>query len=172
MGQTLFDPQESEFTLDGFNCSDNELWYIQFQEFPSVTWYFSQTGEPHLVTFDEFLDEQLRQLGLAVNAEGYQRLFPQGMSLNVVNKLNEDLLSVVTFERGVNRITKACGTGSTCSVAVASQRHIVGAPEITVQTRGGEMTIAYDRAQRTSVMTGPAELNAEKYELTVIEEEA
>ncbi len=172
MGQTLFNPEESEFVqeADRFTTKNNTLWHIQIEELPSITWYFSQTGEPHLISFDKVSNEQLRDLGLIVNSEHYRDLFPQGINLNVAQKLSNNQISNITFERGVNRITQACGTGSTCSVMVASQCNQVNSPSIIVKTMGGEMTITYDRSLLTSVMSGPAELDSQIYEIIFKEE--
>lgn len=174
MGQTLYSPSESPFVIqqaDTFISSDSALHHIKFGELPEVTWYFSQTGEPHLITFDAVSLDQLATLGIVINGDSYRSLFPCGMSLNVVGVLHEVALSVSTFERGVNRITQACGTGSTCSVAVASEHGLIDSSQpVTVRTSGGEMVITYNLGERASVMTGPAELNPEIYELIVNEE--
>lgn len=173
MGQTLFSPRGSRFIAqsDTFASGNSAVYSTQFNELPEVIWYFSQTGEPHLITFDVVSSDQLTALGLLINSDRYRRLFPLGMSLNVVSQVHELALSVVTFERGVNRITQACGTGSTCSVAVAAERGLTAqAQYITVSTSGGEMVIAYNLGERTSVMTGPAVLNPETFELVVTEE--
>ncbi len=174
MGQTVCNPSESPFVIsqpDTFISSESALCHIRFDELPEAMWYFSQTGEPHLITFDAVSHEQLDTLGIVINDYRYRSLFPQGMSLNVVEVLSNVALSVFTFERGVNRITQACGTGSTCSVAVASEQGLVDSSQsVTVRTSGGEMVITYDLDERTSVMTGPAVLNPEIYELIVTEE--
>lgn len=177
MGKTLFDPRQSSLVASAhehFSTEEGMLSFLEFKEAPEIRWYFSQTGEPHLITFASLSHEQLYELGMIINSECYRMLFPQGMSLNTVQILGNALISVITFERGVNRITKACGTGSTCSVAVASElrlveRKLVEGFAITVQTMGGTMVITYNHSEWTSSMAGPAELDPCEYVLTITE---
>lgn len=67
--------------------------------------------EPHLVTFDPISEKELFDLGEYVNRSQREH-FPLGINLNQV-RIRDKGLEVVTFERGVNRITAACGTGAT-----------------------------------------------------------
>ncbi len=94
MGQTLFDPQQSSLVANAreyFQNAETLLWSIRFDESPWVTWYFSQTGEPHLITFEDVSHDLLHELGMTINSARYRRLFPQGMSLNVVALVNPKL---------------------------------------------------------------------------------
>ena len=73
-----------------------------FEEFDS-TWYFFDTGVPHIVTFElEFDNEKAKFLREKYNA-------------NVNFCKVGDVLHVRTFERGVEAETKACGTGMVAS---------------------------------------------------------
>ena len=66
-------------------------------------WWFVDTGVPHLITFreniDEFDLEQARRLRNKFNA-----------NINIC-KVENDILHVRTYERGVENETLACGTG-------------------------------------------------------------
>jgi len=102
------------------------------------TFYEAQAFEPHIVTFDKVTLEQLVEIGQRINAE--RELFPFGMNINVVSISDLHLLQNTTFERGVNRITKSCGSGSACAMAVATTLDLIQLP-CTVSTPGGQITI-------------------------------
>ncbi|HQX07341.1 MAG TPA: diaminopimelate epimerase, partial [Zoogloea sp.] len=51
--------------------------------------------------------------------------------------------------------TLACGTGACAAVAAGILRELVVSP-VTVETRGGELTIAWNGVGTPVMMTGPA----------------
>jgi diaminopimelate epimerase len=59
------------------------------------------------------------------------------------------------YERGAGE-TLACGTGACAAVVAGITRGLLTSP-VTVQTRGGELSIAWDGPSRPVFMTGPAE---------------
>jgi len=59
------------------------------------------------------------------------------------------------YERGAGE-TLACGTGACAAVAAGIARGLLASP-VTVQTRGGELIIAWDGPARPVLMTGPAQ---------------
>jgi len=82
--------------------------------------YFLDTGSPHFVTFLDSLDE------LDVYSEGrkirYNDRFKKvGTNVNFT-KLENDKLTVFTYERGVENETLACGTGITAAALSAAVR--------------------------------------------------
>jgi len=75
-------------------------------------------GVPHSVTKREGLDfsqkEELRERFLQLR---HSPVFPKGVNVNFYSHLGENRIRVLTYERGVEDFTLACGTGS-ASVAV------------------------------------------------------
>jgi diaminopimelate epimerase len=65
----------------------------------------------------------------------------------------EDLISIRTFERGVEDETLSCGTGATASAAVARHLGYTGV-KVRVETRGGPLVITLGEK---TLMEGPAE---------------
>lgn len=90
--------------------------------------------EPHLVIEGAMSDEQLYALGKELNEN--RRLFPFGININAWHFLDSKTIHVKTYERGVQRLTKSCGTGS---IACASS--ILNEGEVQVSTPGGSLTI-------------------------------
>ncbi|PIS01490.1 MAG: hypothetical protein COT84_02335 [Chlamydiae bacterium CG10_big_fil_rev_8_21_14_0_10_35_9] len=78
--------------------------------------FFTQWfNEPHLVTFDNLGYEKLYEIGKLVNSLKYRQVFPKGTNINAVAVKEEQKIENTTFERGVNAITRACGSGSACA---------------------------------------------------------
>ena len=105
---------------------------------------FINTGVPHAVIFVEGIT--------GVDAEGIGRAIrrhadfrPKGTNVNFVEVKKPNEIHVRTYERGVERETLACGTGSTVSAVVSS---LLGytKPPVRVKTTGGEvLTVDFKR---------------------------
>lgn len=130
---------------------------------------YIDTGVPHVVCFVDSLNN------IDVNALGEKIRFskkfqPRGTNVNFVEQINKKLVSVRTYERGVEAETRACGTGSVASGIVALLK---ANPKMTtkvnaavkVKTRSGEtLCINFDlnEDQITNVwLTGSANFIAD-----------
>ncbi len=99
---------------------------------------YVETGEPHLTIEKEMDDETLFHLGKTLNAE--KELFPCGINVNAWHVLKEGHIHVKTYERGVQRLTRSCGTGSMACAAIYR-----GQDEIAVTTPGGLLNIRFTK---------------------------
>ena len=126
---------------------------LGMKQFP---FFWTETMEPHLVTFEAIDEEELQGLGLYLNH--HQRdFFPFGINLNKAEVTSESKMTVTTFERGVNRITEACGTGATSCVMLAKALGYLESNEsITITLKGGEIKIHPKRGG--TIMSGPANI--------------
>lgn len=120
------------------------------------TFFWTETMEPHLVTFEAIDEDELQDLGLYLNY--HQRdFFPLGINLNKAEITSKSTLTVTTFERGVNRITEACGTGSTsCAMLAKALGHLEINGSVTITLKGGEVKIHPKRDG--AIMSGPANI--------------
>ena len=114
--------------------------------------YLVDVSERHLVTRDApWSTELLTRMGLALNKQWNDR-FPHGINLNavIVPQFEENRLQVMTFERGVYRITQSCGTGSvgSCQVAINNLWINPNFPHYRINTLGGELRIKRDENNR------------------------
>lgn len=112
----------------------------------------SQTAEPHLITLDDIsLEEHVLFGKLLNNEEKFKKEFPIGINVNRVLLLKDKGNSIFlsTFERGIERITKACGTGSVSAVALYIKNKMLSAPKADVSTiynvecLGGVLNVLY-----------------------------
>ncbi len=105
--------------------------------FEDTPFCYIEAIEPHLTINMELADDALFALGKALN---YNRgLFPLGINVNAWHRLDEKRLFVKTYERGVQRLTKSCGTGSISSAFAA---HAKGKVEVT--TPGGTLLLVFE----------------------------
>lgn len=150
MGRTRFGSNTNKFLNPNLEIFRLGLGMKQF------TFYWTETLEPHLVTFDEIGDNELNDLGLYLNLH-QRNFFPQGINLNRAEIISKGSLLVTTFERGVNRITAACGTGATsCAMLAKALGRIENAKAIEVVVKGGVIMIYHHRG--CAVMAGPAKI--------------
>jgi len=107
-------------------------------------------GNPHAVVFCENVDElYLRELGPLFENNA---LFPDRVNAEFIEILGNNHLKMRVWERGSGE-TLACGTGA-CAAAVAAvlNGHCEKGADITVQLRGGVLTIRY--TDECVLMTG------------------
>lgn len=104
---------------------------------------FVDAVEPHLVTKKFYDKSLLKEVGEAINQD-WRGFYPNGVNVNCV-KIDGTELSVMTYERGVYRITQACGTGSTACLALAvKQRWVEKKGIYSVKVLGGEINFLID----------------------------
>ena len=118
---------------------------------------FVNTGVPHFVIEQEpdaFLAKKLRKVSNFGKA---------GANITFVDKLKGNSLKAVTFERGVEGFTQACGTGA---VAAAMYLQHQAGPQKTVivSMPGGNLTIENAAAGKQ-----PSLIGAVKFELSMTE---
>lgn len=152
---TLLDPYASPFVQSPhiFNPAANNSFYAVLFDTP---WYFTQTGEPHLVTFSSLSTTELKEQGMALNTH-YRSSFPLGISLNVVSIIDNRSCEVTTFERGVLRITASCGSGSTSSAVLAFHLGKLSHQLLHIVTSGGMLRIIIKDS--TALKIGPAHID-------------
>ena len=99
-------------------------------------------GLPHAVTHYEGLEhadkEALRVLGKALR---YHPAFPKGANVTFYDFLGADSLRAVTYERGVEDFTYACGTGAGSTAAALTLLGRVPGYHVAVHMPGGTLTI-------------------------------
>lgn len=122
------------------------------------TFYWTETMEPHLVTFDAMKHDELHDLGFYLNHQ-QRHYFPLGINLNMAQVTSDCSLSVVTYERGVNRITAGCGTGATsCAMLALEMGLLAKNKDVTVSLKGGFIMI--QPKEERAIMFGPANIEA------------
>ena len=93
----------------------------------------------------------------------YDPAFPKGANANLYCWLDEETVRILTFERGVEDYTLACGTGSACTALTLWAKGQLPGGVLKLQNRGGELTVtirAEDGQVKDLFLEGPAETGA------------
>lgn len=116
-------------------------------------------GVPHAVLLESDVakasDDELIRLGRRLR---YDEHFPAGTNVNFATPRADGTIRLRTYERGVENLTKACGTGSTATAWVANQLLGTGWP-LSLQLDGGSVTI--DQREGRLWLGGDARVIAE-----------
>ncbi len=117
-----------------------------------------QIGVPHAVVLlpdvERFSDEDLTRIGRSLR---YHQNFPAGTNTNFVTIKPGNLIRQRTYERGVEALTKACGTGSTASSVVLTTRFGLNWP-VQLEVDGGRLSV--DQSDGQLWLSGDARLIA------------
>lgn len=112
-------------------------------------------GIPHAVVllqdWDEMPENELRKLGRALR---FSPAFPKGANVNFVKLTGENKVKAITYERGVEDFTLACGTGSG-SIALALTLSGKASGEVKIRMPGGELCVSLDPDGKNIFLTGP-----------------
>jgi len=97
----------------------------------------------------------LRELGRKLR---YASEFPKGANVSFVEITAPDQLNAITFERGVEDFTLACGTGCGSIVTVLTLRGLVSGKNVEVNMPGGTLYVSTDctgALPKNIFLTGP-----------------
>ena len=121
-----------------------------------------QPGCPHSVTEIPGLTwemrDQLREFACGMRHNG---AFPKGANANLYTWLDDTTVRILTFERGVEDYTLACGTGSGSTAVTLWKEGKVPGGVLTVKNPGGDLTVTI-RADGETItallLEGPTEI--------------
>ena len=102
-------------------------------------------GVPHSVTEVPGLTWEMRdELRQTAKALRHDPAFPKGANANLYTWLDDTTVRILTYERGVEDYTLACGTGSgATAVTLWTQGKLPGGT-VTVKNPGGDLTVTIE----------------------------
>jgi diaminopimelate epimerase len=157
MGAPVFDlprvPFDPNLAVEGVMGTDNRKhWMLQLANGHSVSVGVVSMGNPHAVQLvqDVATAPVLSQGPLIENHVA----FPKRVNAGFVQIVNRNEIRLRVFERGVGE-TLSCGTGACAAVVTGIQWGLLDA-NVLVHTQGGDLTIAWQGAESSVFMTGPA----------------
>ena len=102
-------------------------------------------GVPHAVKEVPGLSwEQADKLKPMAKALRYDPAFPKGANANLYAWLDDTTVRILTFERGVEDYTLACGTGSASTAVTLWAREKLPTGQLTVKNKGGDLTVTIE----------------------------
>jgi diaminopimelate epimerase len=119
--------------------------------------YVLNTGSPHYIHFAE--SEKLNEVVSYGKSIRYNDTYAkEGINVNIVS-LQDDVLYVATYERGVEDETLACGTGVTAAAIAYGYAQQIEGP-VKIKAKGGDMKIHFrknsDNGYTDVILEGPA----------------
>ncbi|WVH08921.1 MAG: Diaminopimelate epimerase [Fluviibacter phosphoraccumulans EoVTN8] len=148
MGQPRFTPAEIPFDSE----TDAAGQPLVLPDGAKLTIGAVSMGNPHAVTVVTDVD------AAPVSVQGPQIenhvRFPQRVNAGFMQVLDRNNIRLRVYERGVGE-TLACGTGACAAVVSGIRRGLLDSP-VRVQTRGGDLNIAWAGIGQPVIMTGPA----------------
>lgn len=127
--------------------------------------YVTHTGTEHVVTtIDEHAmenEDNLREEGRLLRHHSHFQ--PKGTNVNFICGVDENTLKLQTYERGVEDLTLACGTGAIASALIWHhlQDSSKESEKYTVETKGGTLHVYFSFNSSTETysnikLEGPA----------------
>ena len=125
-------------------------------------------GVPHAVMEVPDLEwekkEPLREMAKALR---YDPAFPKGANVNLYRRLGADRVRILTYERGVEDYTLACGTGCGSTAVTLWCAGLLPGGKLTLENQGGTLTVTIagqNGCVDSLLLEGPAQVLAE-YEI-------
>ncbi|GJL74221.1 diaminopimelate epimerase [Nitrosomonas sp.] len=147
MGIPRFEPVEIPFVAD-----HRALTYALDVKGETVKISALSMGNPHAVRIVDDIDKA------PVGSEGAlietHPRFPKRVNVGYMQITDRHCIQLRVFERGAGE-TLACGTGACAAVVAGIQQDMLDTP-VSVNTRGGKLSIRWDGENQPVWMTGPA----------------
>ena len=159
MGAPRLNPAEVPFDATGLQSraeSDDTLWPLELEtasaQHKTVLISVVSMGNPHAVQ----LVADVEHAPVAVDGPLIERhpRFPRRVNAGFMQVLDRHRIKLRVYERGAGE-TLACGTGACAAVVAGIRRDLLESP-VRVETRGGELSIAWSGIGQPVLMTGPA----------------
>ena len=100
-----------------------------------------EPGVPHAITELNDLDWAKDALKPTARALRHNNAFPKGANANLYRWLDEGSIRILTYERGVEDYTLACGTGSAATAALLFTQGKLPSGVLKVENPGGTLTV-------------------------------
>lgn len=132
---------------EGIDLNPGALQHDRFREGGRMT-----VGVPHYVLMADSL-QGVDVEGIGVFYRKHTAFAPLGTNVNFITASENGELTICTYERGVERETLACGTGTVASAYVAHARLGLPFPMI-FHARGGTLVVQRDAASGRPLLQG------------------
>ncbi|HEY8607095.1 MAG TPA: diaminopimelate epimerase [Noviherbaspirillum sp.] len=154
MGAPILQTERVPFKADGLEGrreGDDTLWPLELAG--KTVWISAVSmGNPHAVQVVP--DTELAPVASDGPAIEHHPRFPNRVNAGFMQVLDRGHVRLRVYERGAGE-TLACGTGACAAVVAGIRRGLLDSP-VRVDTRGGELRIAWDGGDAPVLMTGPA----------------
>jgi diaminopimelate epimerase len=159
MGAPILESESIPFlsgTLEKKMSGHAQLYFLPLASSPAVWVHPVSMGNPHAVQIvSDVKQAPVHLLGPLIENHP---AFPKRVNAGFMEIVHAHHIRLRVFERGSGE-TLSCGTGACAAVVSGILQNLIQSP-VQVTTRGGELTIAWDKVgggqQAPVMMTGPA----------------
>ena len=99
------------------------------------------------------MSDELKEMARSLR---YDPAFPKGANVNLYSVIGEDAVRILTFERGVEDYTLACGTGSASTALTLRKKGLLSGDTLTLENRGGTLKVTV--SDEGIYLEGPTEV--------------
>lgn len=131
-------PKEEKALVLNSSFFKSESVFDSFQKIASVNAYFVDTGVPHLVISVADWDQAISLKPIWLHLRHHPH-FTRGTNVTLVQNQNDGTTKAISFERGVDDFTQACGTGATAAAVFVKQSEKKNV--VTIAMPGGSLKI-------------------------------
>ena len=149
-------------TRDIYRVQLNNPGIVDLQRRPDAAYIeLGCPGVPHSVTHVPGLDwrkrDELRDYARSLR---FAPEFPKGANANLYDWVDATTIRILTFERGVEDYTLACGTGSASTAVALWLRGQVPGGHLTVKNPGGDLAVTIEGTDTVQklFLEGPTEV--------------
>lgn len=132
-----------------------EVYMTPAQIFSHPKYFYCNTGVPHVVIEITAQDDFRQHKDMCREIRQSADFSPQGTNVTLVKRsTHADVrIASISFERGVEDFTEACGSGAVAAALYNSEKYKIN--KVTVEMPGGQVTVDVSDRQRP-IMIGPA----------------
>jgi diaminopimelate epimerase len=154
MGAPILAPEQVPFDTKGLQGKaerDDTLWPLDVNG-KTIMISAVSMGNPHAVQ----VVGDVESAPVALDGPVIERhpRFSKRVNAGFMQILERHRIKLRVYERGAGE-TLACGTGACAAVVAGIRRGLLDSP-VAVETRGGELSIAWEGGRSAVMMTGPA----------------
>ena len=115
---------------------------VNGQEYPYTYIELGNPGIPHIVVpFTGLRNADRDALRIIGRALRYHGDFPKGANVNFFEIIDSHAVELLTYERGVEDFTYACGTGSGSTALALKLQNLVSAGTLSLKVPGGLLQV-------------------------------
>ena len=148
MGEPITRPQAIPFLAD----AEALTYPLEISDDITIEVAILSMGNPHAVyQVDDVNTAPVLELGPLIERH---KLFPERVNAEFMQIVSPELIRLRVYERGAGE-TLACGTGA-CAAVVAGILRSLLSETVTVELKGGKLSINWKGVGHSVLMTGPA----------------
>ena len=118
---------------------------------------YVDSGAKHFAIITENLDtKNVKRIGREIRQHKFFE--PYGVNVNFMEILNQNHISVITYEKGIENTVMSCGTGSVACAYYANHKNLIKSPT-KISVPGGELQLIFNKDWSEVWLSGPAKIS-------------